>query len=98
MLEERACYRIIHWCRCHFRSDGDEGGERTLTSLEAEGADYVRMDDTHAYIWHNEQLVNLYDHQHLIRFLEKHSYLKKRTENKMIIAAWIIFEGIRRCA
>jgi hypothetical protein len=71
--------------------------ERILASLEQDGADFVGVDSTHAYIWHKEQLVNLYDHQHLIRFLERYEYLRKRTENKMIVAAAVIMGGIKRC-
>jgi hypothetical protein len=73
-------------------------GARILISLETDGADFVCVDDTHAYIWHREQLVNLYDHQDLIKFLTKHGYVKPHTENRMIIAAWIIFAGLQRCA
>ena len=71
--------------------------EAILASMEAKGADFVDVDNNHAYIWHHEQLVNLYRHKELIQFLAKHGYLKPRTENKMIIAAWIIFESIKRC-
>lgn len=73
-------------------------GSRILAQLEADGADFVGVDDTHAYLWHRDRLVNLYDHQQLIPFLQQHGYLKPRTENLMIVAAWIIYEGIRRCA
>ena len=73
-------------------------GSRILSQLEAEGADFVRMDDTHAYVWYHEQLLNLYDHRELIQFLKQHGYIRPRTKNKMIIAAWIIFEAIQRCA
>jgi hypothetical protein len=71
--------------------------ERILARLEADGADFVGVDDTHAYIWYREQLVNLWDHQDVLRMLEKLGYVGKRTENKMIVAAWIIFEGVKRC-
>ena len=73
-------------------------GERILAELEIDGADFVRIDDAHAYIWHHEQMVNLWDHQDLIRFLETHRYIRPRTENKMIIAAAVILGGIKRCA
>ena len=73
-------------------------GERILDRMECDGADFVRMDDTHAYLWYDEQLVNLYNHQHVLDFLARHGFLKPRTENKMIIAAWVIFAGIQRCA
>ena len=69
-----------------------------LSRIEKDGADFVRMDEHHMYIWHREELVNLYDHQHLIRFLEKHAYMPKRTANKMIVAAWIIFQALQRCS
>lgn len=72
-------------------------GESILAQLACDGADFVAADDTHAYIWHKEQLVNLWDHQDLIRFLLKHGYMTKRTDNKMIIAAAVIMCGIKRC-
>jgi hypothetical protein len=72
--------------------------EGILTSLESDGADFVGVDDSHSYIWHREQLVNLWDHQGLLDFLEARGYIGKRTDNRMIIAAWIIFEGLKRCA
>lgn len=65
--------------------------------MEAEGADFVGVDNNHAYIWLHEQLVNLYRRRELIQFLTKHGYLKPHFENKMIIAAWIIFEALQRC-
>lgn len=84
--------RCLATCRAITRAT------RILNQMEIDGADFVGVDDTHAYIWHKEHLVNLYDHHDLIRFLETQGYLRKRTDNKMIIAAWIIFEGLRRCA
>lgn len=72
-------------------------GECILAKLDADGADFVGIDDTHAYIWHKEQLVNLYDHQDLINFLTKHGYLKLRANSRMIVAATIIIEGLKRC-
>lgn len=73
-------------------------GGRVLAQLEADGADFVGVDETHAYLRHRDQLVNLYDHQQVIPFLQQHGYLKPRTDNLMIVAAWIIYEGIHRCA
>jgi hypothetical protein len=73
-------------------------GELILGQLEMEGADFVVVDETHAYLWHNEQLVNLYDHQHLLDFLARLGYLKPRTDNKMIIIAALMIEARRRCA
>jgi hypothetical protein len=72
-------------------------GECIVARLEADGADFVGMDNTHAYIWHKEQLVNLYDHQDLIRFLQAHGYMRPRTDNKMMIAATVIIGGLKRC-
>lgn len=72
-------------------------GQAILARMEAEGADFVGVDNCHAYIWHHEQLVNLYKHRELIQFLTEHGYLKPRTENKMMLAAWIIFEALKRC-
>jgi hypothetical protein len=72
--------------------------EHILTSLESDGADFVGVDDSHAYIWHREQLVNLWDHQDILDFLEARGYIGKRTDNRMIIAAWFIFQGLKRCA
>ncbi len=71
--------------------------EAILASMEADGADFVGVDKHHMFVWCREQLVNIYQHRELIQFLSKNGYLKPRTENKMIIAAWIIFESIKRC-
>lgn len=68
-----------------------------LSSLEADNADFVALDDRHPYLYCQEQLVNLYDHHELIEFLTRHDYMKPQTDNKMIVTAWIIFEGLRRC-
>lgn len=69
-----------------------------LARLEREGADFVQMDGEHAYIWHRDELVSLFNHRQVITFLSQHHYVGSRTENKMIIAACIIFEGLKRCA
>ena len=74
-----------------------ETADRILDRLERDGADFVQADERRAYLWHHEQLVNLFNHQEVIRFLEKHDYMRKRIDNKMIVAARIIFEGIKRC-
>jgi hypothetical protein len=73
-------------------------GEDILATLDADGADFIGLDEHRMYMWHRDQLVNLWDHQHLLDFLTEYGYLGKRTENKMIIAAWIIFEATKRCA
>ena len=43
-------------------------GKAILASMEADGADFVGVDNNHAYIWHHEQLVNIYQHRELIQF------------------------------
>jgi hypothetical protein len=72
-------------------------GECILDRMESDGADFVQTDDTHAYLWHREQLVNLYDYKDLINFLTKHGYLKQSANNRMIVTATIIIEGLKRC-